>query len=265
MKIEAAPSPNFNERKFPIDMIVLHYTGMESGQAALDRMRDADAAVSAHYMIWESGRIVQLVDEDKRAWHAGVSSWAGDDDLNSRSIGIEIVNGGHDFPLAGGVLAPYPKAQIEAVIGLCRDIQDRWDIPDARIVGHSDIAPMRKDDPGEHFPWDRLARAGIGLWPLTISENPAVPPGVITTGRAMEEPKLIGRGLGRGDDKGAVGRMQGMLTSIGYDCPESGIFDEQTEAVVRAFQRRWVQDRVSGHADIATLRMIGLVSMLYQI
>ena len=264
MKIEVRPSPNFNDRKHPVDMLVLHYTGMETGQEALDRMCDPEAEVSAHYMIWEDGRVVQLVGEDKRAWHAGVSSWQGETDLNSRSIGIEIVNGGHDWPLAGNVLPPYPNAQLDALIELCQGIRERWDIPGSRIVGHSDIAPARKADPGEHFPWDRLARAGIGLWPLTISENPAVPQDVITTGRVLQEPQLIGRGLGRGDDKGAVGRMQAMLANMGYELSETGTYDDSTEAVVRAFQRRWVQDRVTGHADLTTLQRIGVVALMYQ-
>jgi N-acetylmuramoyl-L-alanine amidase len=241
MKIKALPSPNFNDRKHPVDMLVLHYTGMETGQGALDRMREEEAGVSAHYMLWEDGRVVQLVGEDKRAWHAGVSRWQGDEDLNSRSIGIEIVNGGHDWPLAGGGLPPYPDAQMEALIELCTGILARWDIPSSRIVGHSDIAPMRKADPGEHFPWDRLARAGIGLWPLTISEKPAAPADEITTGR-----------------------MQEMLAAMGYDLPRTDVYDEQTEAVVRAFQRRWVQNRVTGHADTTTLQRIGILNLTYQ-
>ena len=122
MKVDPSPSPNFNERKFPVDMLVLHYTGMASGAAALERMCDPKAEVSAHYMVWEGGLISQLVSEDKRAWHAGVSAWQGDDDLNSRSIGIEIVNGGHDVPLPDGTLPPYPDAQIAAVIPLCQGI-----------------------------------------------------------------------------------------------------------------------------------------------
>lgn len=256
MKIEARPSPNFNERKHPIDMLVFHYTGMETGQQALDRMCDPSAEVSAHYMIWEDGRVVTLVEEEKRAWHAGVSSWQGDEDLNSRSIGIEIVNGGHDWPMADGGLAPYPDAQIEALISLCSDILLRWDIPYNRIVGHSDIAPARKDDPGEHFPWHRLARAGIGKWPVSISENP--------TALALQDgPHLIGRGLGPGDDKKAVGRMQAMLIEIGYGLESSGVYEADTEAVVRAFQRRWLPDRVTGWADIRTLQMIGLVHPLF--
>ena len=264
MKVEALPSPNFNDRKHPIDMLVLHYTGMETGQAALDRMRDAEAQVSAHYMIWEDGRIVQLVGEDKRAWHAGVSSWQGDDDLNSRSIGIEIVNGGHDWPLTGGVLPPFPDAQIDALIELCQGILERWDIPRSRIVGHSDIAPDRKDDPGEHFPWEQLARAGIGLWPFSDSDDATVPLEVSATDPLSKEPDLIGRGLGRGDSEEPVRRMQEMLSEIGYTAPMSGRYNEVTEACVRAFQRRWVSDRVTGQADLVTLQRIGIVAAIYR-
>jgi len=259
MKIEALPSPNFNDRKHPVDMLVLHYTGMETGQAALDRMRDEAAAVSAHYMVWEDGRIVQLVGEDKRAWHAGVSSWQGDEDLNSRSIGIEIVNGGHDWPLADNVLPPYPKAQVDALIELCTGILARWTIPATRIVGHSDIAPSRKADPGEHFPWARLARARIGPWP--VSETAAEH---MTTSQVQTDgPHLIGKGLGPGDDAEAIGRMQDMLAEIGYALDPSGTYDDATEAVVRAFQRRWVQDQVTGLADLRTLKLIGLVHPLF--
>ena len=253
MKVEAHPSPNFNERKHPVDMLVFHYTGMETGQQALDRMCDPEAEVSAHYMIWEDGQVVQLVGEDKRAWHAGVSSWKGQDDLNSRSIGIEIVNGGHDWPLPGDVLPPYPAPQIDALVQLTLGILDRWDIPQTRIVGHSDIAPARKDDPGEHFPWAQLARHGIGLWPASL----------IDTAETANGPNLMGRGLGPGDDKQAISRMQTMLAGIGYTLDATGTYDAATEAVVRAFQRRWLQDQVTGLADLRTLRMLGLVQPLY--
>lgn len=238
MKIEAQPSPNFNDRKHPVDMLVLHYTGMETGQEALDRMCDASAEVSAHYMIWEDGRIVQLVGEDKRAWHAGVSSWQGDSDLNSRSIGIEIVNGGHDWPLEGGLLPPYPDAQIEALIELCTGILSRWDIAPSRIVGHSDIAPARKDDPGEHFPWQRLAEAGIGIWPQSA--------------------------VASSDDQPiSASAVQGILAEMGYEIEPTGAFDDATEAVIRAFQRRWVQDQISGQLDPRTREMLRLVRLLY--
>ena len=264
MTIEAAPSPNFNDRKQALDMLVFHYTGMETGAQALERMCDPDAQVSAHYMIWEDGRIVQLVEEDKRAWHAGVSSWKGEADLNSRSIGIEIVNGGHDWPLPGDVLPPYPQVQIDALIRLTHGILDRWDIPQTRIVGHSDIAPDRKIDPGEHFPWAALSRYGIGLWPLSLTDTSDAPGQATSAQRARANgPHLIGRGLGPGDDKKAVSRLQTMLSGIGYTIEVSGTYDRQTETVVSAFQRRWLQDQVTGQADLRTLRMIGLVHPLY--
>lgn len=154
----AAPSPNFNQRKLPITLIVLHYTGMADGPSALARMRDPAAQVSAHYMVEEDGRIFRLVDEDKRAWHAGVSLWHGETDINSSSIGIEIVNGGHDFGLPD-----FPAAQIDAVIELVKDVMGRHRIGPEGVIGHSDIAPGRKQDPGEKFPWDRLAAAGCAL------------------------------------------------------------------------------------------------------
>ena len=143
MKITLRPSPNFNERKGPLDMLVLHYTGMETGEAAIERLCDPEAGVSAHYVVRENGDILKLVDEDKRAWHAGVASWQGDEDLNSRSVGIEIVNGGHDWPGPDGSLPAYPDAQIEAVTELARGIIERWSIPQTRVVGHSDVAPAR--------------------------------------------------------------------------------------------------------------------------
>lgn len=260
MKIIQQLSPNFNDRRHPVDLLVLHYTGMETGDAALDRMRDPEAEVSAHYLVWEDGRIVKLVPEDKRAWHAGVSSWQGDDDLNSRSIGIEIVNGGHDWPLDGDTLAPYPTEQINAVILLCRAIIDRWNIPSTRIVGHSDIAPARKTDPGEHFPWGLLARAGIGPWP---ESSPADPSSLSDVSTVADGPHLIGRGLGSGDKNDAVARMQTLLAEIGYELDATGAYDTATADVVKAFQRRWVQDQVTGEADLRTLKMIGFVHPLY--
>ena len=248
MEIIASPSPNFDLRKHPVDMLVLHYTGMESGLAALDRMCDPDAKVSSHYMIWEDGRIDQLVAEDRRAWHAGVANWQGDEDLNSRSIGIEIVNGGHDFPLPDGNLPPYPMAQIHALIELCHLILQDHDIPQTRIVGHSDIAPLRKQDPGEHFPWDRLARAGIGIWPDV---------------EGIGNADIGGQGLTPGETGASVRRMQEFLAGIGYGLDSNGSYDPSTEAVVRAFQRRWLPERVTGAADIQTLRRIGVVHALY--
>lgn len=156
------PSPNYNARRSGFDRphyIIVHYTGMESGAAALTRLCHPAAEVSAHYMIEEDGQIIHLVDETMRAWHAGKSLWNGIEDMNSASIGIELVNGGHDF-LVNGQLPPYPDEQIQSLITLCIQIMQRWNIPIENILGHSDIAPGRKRDPGEHFPWPAV-RAGI--------------------------------------------------------------------------------------------------------
>ena len=247
MDITQTPRPNFNMRKHKLDMLVLHYTGMATGEEALERMCDPAAEVSAHYMVWEDGRITQLVDEDKRAWHAGVASWQGQQDLNSRSIGIEIVNGGHDFPLPDGGLPPYPRPQIHALLDLVHDILGRHDIPATRILGHSDIAPLRKQDPGEHFPWERLARAGISLWPEF-------------DGTTKE---IIGKGLERGTSGSSVWRLQTMLSEIGYGFDVTDIYGETCENVVTAFQRRWLPEQVTGQADLTTLRRIGVIHALF--
>jgi N-acetylmuramoyl-L-alanine amidase len=165
------PSPNHGPRRAnaPVDMLIIHYTGMDSAAAALDRLCDPTSEVSAHYMIDEDGTIWQLVPEDRRAWHAGRSFWAGETDINSRSIGIELVNPGH-----GASYRPYPDAQMRALEALAHAICDRHPIPSHRVLGHSDVAPGRKLDPGELFDWRSLAAAGIGLWP----DNPvAADPG----------------------------------------------------------------------------------------
>ena len=154
-------SPNYDEREsHPIDMLVLHYTGMRSGDAAIDRLCDITAKVSAHYVITERGDIHSLVPEDKRAWHAGVSHWRGHTNINQRSIGIELVNPGHELGYR-----PFPTAQMQSVLALCSDIVARHAIPARNVVGHSDVAPTRKEDPGELFDWPLLAQHGIGLWP----------------------------------------------------------------------------------------------------
>jgi N-acetylmuramoyl-L-alanine amidase len=158
---DVVPSPNVDERQGgPPDMILLHYTGMRDGQAALDRLTTRESKVSAHYVVFEDGRVVQCVPETLRAWHAGVSYWAGERNVNARSIGIEIVNPGHEFGYV-----PFTDPQIEALIDLSRGIFARHPIPPARVVAHSDIAPARKEDPGELFPWQCLSEYGIGLWP----------------------------------------------------------------------------------------------------
>lgn len=165
MKISELPSPNFDSREgHAVDMLVLHYTGMKTAQESLDRMCDPAAKVSAHYMVDEDGTIYQLVKEDCRAWHAGLSSWRGNTNINQRSIGIEIQNPGHEFGYR-----PFPAAQMKMVAWLCKDIVSRHDIPPRNVVAHSDIAPTRKEDPGELFDWQTLARLGIGLWPGEVS------------------------------------------------------------------------------------------------
>lgn len=152
------PSPNFDERALPITMAVLHYTGMIDGASAIARLTDADAKVSAHYVVAEDGQVVRMVDESKRAWHAGRSWWRGISDVNSASVGIEIVNPGHEFGYR-----PFPEAQVEAVIQLLGGIVERHGITRGNVVGHSDVAPARKEDPGELFPWYRLARLRLAL------------------------------------------------------------------------------------------------------
>jgi N-acetylmuramoyl-L-alanine amidase len=235
MNFIEAVSPNFNERKVPPDLIVLHYTGMRTGEEALARLCDAEAKVSSHYLVEEDGRVFRLVPEERRAWHAGVSFWKGETDINGRSIGIEIVNPGHEF----GYRA-FPDAQIDALIELLTDIRSRWTVEDARIVGHSDVAPARKEDPGELFPWKRLAAAGHGLW---VEPDPA--PGLP---------------LAEGEEGAGVFALQAGFTRLGYDCAPSGKFDAETATVVRAFQRHWRPGKVDGVADGETrARLIALL------
>ncbi len=230
-----APSANFDARSAPPDMVILHYTGMATGEAALARLRDSEAKVSAHYLVEEDGRVFTLVAEERRAWHAGVSFWKGDKDINTRSIGIEIVNPGHEWGYR-----PFPGAQIDAVIALLTDIRTRWTIPDALILGHSDVAPERKEDPGELFPWKRLHEAGHGLW-----AEPAAAPG---------EP------LGEGDEGVGVFALQAALTRLGYDSAPSGQYDAKTAKIVTAFQRHWAPHRLDGVADGETrARLMGVL------
>lgn len=234
MDISARWSPNFDARagnRAP-DMVVLHYTGMESAEAALDRMCDPAAKVSAHYLIDEAGGIFALVPEPERAWHAGVASWHAERDVNSASIGIELVNPGHELGYPD-----FPDAQIAALTGLMADIATRWPVAPARVVGHSDVAPLRKADPGEKFPWARLAAAGHALWvePAPLAVGPTLEPG------------------DEGDD---VRDLQAALARAGYGIEPDGLYGAVTEAVVTAFQRRQRPRSVDGIADISTLRTL---------
>ena len=158
MNIIETPSPNFDDRTLPITMIVLHYTGMRDAESAIQRLTDPEAKVSAHYLVAEDGTILRMVDEAKRAWHAGQSHWRGITDVNSASIGIEIVNPGHEHGYR-----PFPEEQIDALLPLVAEIKERYDIGRGDVVGHSDIAPKRKQDPGELFPWSRLAKLRLAL------------------------------------------------------------------------------------------------------
>lgn len=226
-----APSPNHGERLGVAgpDMIVLHYTGMNSADGALSWLCNPESQVSSHYFIYEDGRVVQLVPESRRAWHAGKSFWHGVTDINSCSIGIEIANSGHP---AG--LPDFPEPQINAVIELCRDCGARWSIAPERVLAHSDIAPVRKLDPGEKFPWDRLSQNGVGHW---------VSPGAIGGGRFFQ----------RGDSGQPVEALQSMLSLYGYGVEISGEYCAKTEGAVAAFQRHFRPSLVDGIADFSTI------------
>ncbi|MEX1147874.1 MAG: N-acetylmuramoyl-L-alanine amidase [Sphingomonadales bacterium] len=236
----SALSPNFGPRApgLQIDMLVLHYTGMASMADALARMCDPGAQVSAHYMIDEDGTVYRLVEEAQRAWHAGVSLWAGERDINSVSIGIELVNPGHPYPGYTGGYRPFAEAQMQSLEALARDIVVRHAIPGHRVLGHSDVAPGRKTDPGELFDWERLARAGIGIMPAQAGGEygPALAPGM--TG-------------------GAVRDFQRSLALFGYGIGDTGVFDEETVSVTTAFQRHYRRTLVDGVADGETRARLG--------
>ena len=213
MQFIAAPSPNFDARPpaTPIDILLLHYTGMETGAAAIARLCDPDARVSSHYTVDEDGTVYAHVSEDRRAWHAGASYWAGARDINARSVRIEIVNPGHEFGYRS-----FPDAQIESGIALGLEIVARHSIPPARVLGHSDVAPARKTDPGELFPWGTLSLAGIGLWPQTRKARLTVD-------------------------------FEDGLRAFGYGLKPD--MDVPTATVIEAFQRHWrpARGRCRGH------------------
>lgn len=228
------PSPNQGERaggRRP-DMILLHYTGMPEHDGALAWLCNPESQVSSHYFVHEDGRIVQMVPEDRRAWHAGKSFWAGETDINSRSIGIEIANAGHP---AG--LPDFPEKQIEAVIQLCLDCGRRHDISPERVLAHSDVAPVRKVDPGENFPWAKLHAEGVGHF---------VEPVPVQGGRFFQ----------KGDHGQPVEALQSMLSLYGYDIEITGEYSDKTEGVVAAFQRHFRPQRVDGIADMSTIETL---------
>lgn len=214
------------------DMLLLHYTGMMSCARAIDWLSRPEAKVSCHYVIDTDGRITQMVGEDLRAWHAGISAWAGETDINSCSIGIEIHNPGHEqgYP-------DFPDAQMSAVVALAIDIVQRWSIPQERVLAHSDVAPERKIDPGEKFDWRRLAKAGIGRW---------IPPAPIEVD-GMDGPGSLSLD---------VARAQALLGRYGYSIEATGEMDFTTTRVLAAFQRHFRPARVDGRLDRSTFLTI---------
>lgn len=224
------PSPNFGQRlgcEQP-SLIILHYTGMETGQAAEDWLCVPESQVSSHYLVHEDGSVVQMVREADRAWHAGRSIWGGNADINSHSVGIEIVNRGHFLGYT-----PFPHTQIAAVIALCRDIATRYAMAPQGVLAHSDVAPGRKIDPGELFPWAALHAAGIGQY---------VPPEAIG-----DDPPLA---IGASGPE--VAETQQLLADYGYGIHVNGVLDEPTRIVVEAFQRHFRPARVDGLIDRST-------------
>lgn len=227
MHITERLSPNHDARRGAIDMLVVHYTGMPDAASALARLTDPAAKVSAHYLIDEDGAVTRLVPDDRRAWHAGVSYWRSRSDINSASIGVELVNPGHEFGYRD-----FPPAQMAALAALAHDIVRRHAIPARHVLGHSDVAIGRKQDPGERFDWHWLARRGIGLWP----------------------------NFATADAPGDIAALQRNLAAFGYRCPTTGEFDEDTAAAVRAFQLHFRPSHVDGAADDETRRRAASVA-----
>lgn len=227
-------SPNHNERKGngKVSLLILHYTGMGSDDAALSWLCNPESSVSSHYFVHQDGRVLQLVDEERRAWHAGVSSWKGVTDINSASIGIEIANSGHDFDYP-----VFPSVQIEAVTTLCAEIVERHGIEPRNVLAHSDVAPLRKKDPGEKFPWGVLHEGGVGH---------LATPAPITGGRFFQ----------KGDAGEPIAALQSLFALYGYGVDITGQFDDLTEAVVIAFQRHFRPELVDGIADQSTIETL---------
>lgn len=237
--IRELTSPNQDDRPdgVPIDTLILHYTGMQSAGAAVERLRDPLARVSSHYVVDEDGAVLRLVPEARRAYHAGVSYWRGNTELNGRSIGIEIVNPGHEWGYRD-----FPLLQMAAVCDLCLSILSRHSIPAHNIVAHSDVAPDRKEDPGEKFDWEGLARNGVGIWPEGVPDR-----GI--TGVVRDAATLRG--------------VRAALADIGYRVAREGALDPALSTVLRAFQRHWRPEAVTGQADNGTLaRLLAVAQMV---
>ncbi|MBV1694104.1 MAG: N-acetylmuramoyl-L-alanine amidase [Hyphomicrobiales bacterium] len=226
------PAANHEPRRLAggPDMLVLHYTGMRDAERAIAWLATSASRVSCHYVIDEAGQVTQLVPEERRAWHAGESFWAGATDLNSASIGIEIHNPGHELDYR-----EFPAVQVDAVIALSADICARRGIVPWRVLAHSDIAPRRKIDPGEKFPWQRLAERGVGHW---------VAPSPVRAGQVA---------LGLGEESAGVAAVQELFAGYGYETRRDGVFDDGFEKVVRAFQRHFRPALCDGRLDLSTL------------
>jgi len=227
MKLIDSPSPNFDERGRAADTVILHYTGMPTGAEALARLVDPQAKVSAHYLVEEDGVVYRLVAEEKRAWHAGVSSWKGESDINARSIGIEIVNPGHEWGYRD-----FPAAQVDAVIALLKEIRTRHNVPASRVLAHSDVAPGRKEDPGEKFPWGSLAAEGLVVAPYAGPPNKSIP---------YEEALAA-------------------LRAIGYEVPDVAPGKPAPAAALLAFQRRFCPQSLGQGMDPLTKAALALVA-----
>lgn len=228
MVLERA-SPNHDARPdgVPVDTLILHYTGMRSAQEALDRLRDSEARVSSHYVVDEDGAVLRLVSEERRAWHAGLSYWRGLTGLNDRSVGIEVVNPGHEWGYRD-----FPVLQMAAVCDLCLGVLSRHPIPARNIVAHSDVAPDRREDPGERFEWEQLALNGVGLWPFGVPDHGT---------------------MGPVRDAVSLRPVREALSDIGYRVAPEGPLDPALSAVLRAFQRHWRPEAITGQADVGTL------------
>jgi N-acetylmuramoyl-L-alanine amidase len=225
MRFHSSPNHGPRPEGVPIDILLVHYTGMPTGAEALERLCDARSQVSAHYLVEEDGTVFSLVPEDRRAWHAGAGYWRGERDINSRSIGVELVNPGHEWGYR-----PFPDAQMTAFAVLARGIMERHGISPHRVLAHSDVAPARKEDPGELFDWRGLAARGIGFWPTPDAQD---------------------------DGPGhAVAEAQALLARFGYEVEPTGVLDPRTRVAATAFQRHFVPDRVAYGLDSAFMRVL---------